>query len=253
MKSGRTMWKRIVATAVSLALLVAINPPISAQAAAAVTTMTPQTVYLVTGTNYYSNILYGLDDIKNVTSSNRAVARPYSRTINQGSTATFTYDKNGTETAGVSGTTNSVEAKYQLFKAGTTKLSFTANGKKFEKKLTVKAYTNPLSSLVISNVNSGKNMASKLNKSSYKDMKIKKGGTVKVSAKAKSGWAITAISMSNWNSKTHDSQTRNYAKGVSSASYAMAGYTLSGYGSVNVHLQNKSNGGLLIVSVNLRK
>lgn len=80
-------------------------------------------------------------------------------------------------------------------KKGTATISYKVGKKTYKAKVTVKAYTNPLSSLKISGVSSGKNIASKAKKTDRVKVKLKKTvNNATVQATVKSGWTISQVS-----------------------------------------------------------
>lgn len=106
----------------------------------------------------------------------------------------------------------------KLNKTGKSVISFKAGDKTYKSSITVKDYVNPMESLTISGVNSGKNLASKFNKQANINEKLKKdikNGVVKV--KAKKGWKIKRIHTSSSTTQLNYSLYTANDKGVSSA------------------------------------
>lgn len=113
-------------------------------------------------------------------------------------------------------------------KNGTSKVSFTIDGKKYEPEVEVKAYVNPCKTLTLTGVNGGKNMASKFNAANSISVKAptKNAPGAKVTVSAKAGWKITQVSFDNYTDHTSlsrgysvywDEATKKYKGGVTNA------------------------------------
>ncbi len=132
-------------------------------------------------------------DVSSVKSSNKSVA-----TIS--SVSEYAYPETDYDFAN-----GNVYIYLKIVKFGTTKVSYKIGSKTYTTTVKLKdskssAYTNPLSSLTISGVNGGKNIASKFKKKSeVKGLKLsstQKNGKIKV--KAKKGWKISYVYVSDY-------------------------------------------------------
>ena len=87
----------------------------------------------------------------------------------------------------------------QALKAGTCKVSYTIGKKSYSTTVTVKKYVNPVKSLVVPGVKSGKNLASAFNKNSYNEIDLKSNGKKgNIVLKPKSGWRVISLEYRNY-------------------------------------------------------
>ena len=214
--------KKVFAAALALTVMFTMLAPVTAEAA--VTYNKSQTLYRTSksGTSYTGIQVSGLtksQTIKksSVKSDKTSVAKPW---YLERSTYSYKTEYFSSNMTGNDYNSYSYYIGLELKKAGKAKISFKIGSKTYTSTVTVKNYTNPLSSVTVTGVNSGKNIASKLNSSNYcynlKLTKTTKNAVVKV--KPKSGWKVTSINVEN--SQTGDTMSiSNYGtKGVSNAS-----------------------------------
>lgn len=82
-------------------------------------------------------------------------------------------------------------------KAGTATVSYKIGSKTYKTKVTVKKFTNPVKSITLTNVNGGKNFASRFKSNvSYTSLTLK-NGTLKLSLTTNSGWKLTGVYYNN--------------------------------------------------------
>lgn len=82
----------------------------------------------------------------------------------------------------------------ELKKAGTAKIEYKIDNKKYETKVTVKNYENPLKTIKITGINSGKNIASKLNKQNSAELKLKKSPKdAVINLTSNKNWKVTNV------------------------------------------------------------
>lgn len=221
--------KKVFAAALALTVMFTMLAPATAEAA--VTYSKSQTLYrtIKSGSSYTGISVGGLSKSQtikksSVKSSKTSVAKPWYLARSTSSYKTEHFSSNMT---GFGYNSYSYTIGLELKKAGKAKISFKIGNKTYTSTVTVKNYTNPLSSVTVTGVNSGKNIASRLNSSSscstLKLKKTTKNAVVKV--KPKSGWKITNISVEN--SQTGDTMSiSNYGnKGVSNASLKLGTLT----------------------------
>ncbi len=137
-------------------------------------------------------------------------------------------------------------------KAGTATISFKVGGKTYKSKVTVKKYTNPLKTVKITGVNSGKNIASKVKKKNEVSLSLKKTKTnAKLTIKPAKNWKVTDVSFSdgtNYNSKVD----KTYSKGFSKTkTYKLKTLKKSHAYYLIIELKNKKNGATQHVYYNI--
>lgn len=214
--------KKVFAATLALTVMFTMLAPVTAEAA--VTYNKSQTLYRTSksGTSYSGIQVSGLtksQTIKktSVKSDKTSVVKPW---YLERSTSSYKTEYFSSNMTGYSYNYYSYYIGLELKKAGTAKVSFKIGNKTYKTTIKVKNYTNPLSSVTLTGVNSGKNIASKMNSSNYcstlKLTKTTRNAVVKV--KPKSGWKVTSINVEN--SQTGDTMSiSNYGtKGVSNAS-----------------------------------
>ena len=221
-------------------------------ALAAVQTSRDQTVYLspsgIRGVTIWADNMAASDKIKksSVKSSNSGIVE-----LQTLSNRTSIYETDGfTKGATTSKQTNvSADIFAIAKKAGTTTVSYQIGSKTYQTKVTVKNYVNPLSSLKISGVNSGKNIATQANKTDQVACKLKK--TVKnatVTVKAKSGWKISYIGR---NAKGGDGCSYSFSKGVSAVAVPVGTMTKNKSYMVTIQLENTKDKAMILVNYNI--
>ena len=144
-----------------------------------------------------------------------------------------------------SGYSYSIELRAK--KAVSANISFKIGSKKYTSKVTVKAYTNTISSLTVTGVKNGSssNLAGKFKNESYSDLKLSKNvKNATVTCKAVSGWKIVRIGTFDENNKLQRSiSTRN--EGASVLSLHAGNLTKNHINEITVDLVNTKTGGSL--------
>ena len=211
-----------------------------------------QTVYM---TSKNSNSSYTSIYVGNLTSSQKiskssvkssksAVLAPYSLYRN-----TYSYENQYFESGmkGNKGSGYSYSIELRAKKAGSANISFKIGSKKYTSKVTVKAYTNPISSLTVTGVKNGSssNLAGKFKNKNYSSLKLSKNvKKATVTCKAASGWKIVRIGTFDENNKLQRSiSTRN--EGASVLSLHAGNLTKNHINEITVDLVNTKTGGSL--------
>ena len=210
-----------------------------------------QTVYM---TSKNSNSSYTSIYVGNLTSSQKiskssvkssksSVLAPYSLYRN-----TYSYENQYFESGmkGYKGSGYNYSIELRAKKAGSANISFKIGSKKYTSKVTVKAYTNPISSLTVTGVKNGSsNLAGKFKNESYSDLKLSKNvKNATVTCKAASGWKIVRIGTYDANNKLQRSiSTRN--EGASALSLHAGNLTKNQRNEITVDLVNTKTGGSL--------
>ena len=242
---------RILTMALSFIMLFTITPALRAEAATK--KLKNKTIYMQT----YSYILRvdGIKSVKGVKSSNRKVLVPESFCARRDSYTDTWINDYGVETSDETAEENYACMYFSPKKSGTSNISFTADGKKYSQKVTVKKYVNPLKMLTISNVNEGSDIRGSLGKTNSVAMDTTAADTVRLTAMAAGGWQITEISFTN--KITNDSDIceagayGKYTLPRTRASVTVGDYNSSSYGYADITLRNKKNKGEIIISVTL--
>ena len=203
--------KRLTAYIFSLIVILSVLPSIPAKAA-------PTYQQEVTMVMYEKNQIAQLyiDDLAasetitadDVTSSKSSVASIYSITREEQESETEVVENDEVvDDSNTYSTTISIKLK----KKGTTVISFKVGNETYSTTVKVVKYTNPIKTLKITGVKSGKNIASKTKTKNYVNFKgVKKSGS-KLTITPKSGWTVEKISFSC--SDTGETRTKkNYAK-----------------------------------------
>jgi hypothetical protein len=205
----------------------------------------------------YSYVLRvdGINSVKGVKSSNRKVLVPENFCVRRDSYTDIWINDSGVETSDDTAEENYAYMYFAPKKSGTSTISFTAGSKKYSQKVTVKKYSNPLKKLTISNVTEGGDIHNSLKKTNSVAMDTTASDTVKLTAKAASGWQITEIQFAN--KVTNDSdicEAGAYGKYTiprTTASVTVGDYNSSSYGYADITLRNKKDKGEIIISVTL--
>ena len=234
------MFRKILCTALVVALIATVMMTAMAETV---------TLYMQgkdNGTNFYQSL-----DVQNVTkntkitnikSSNKNVMKVLAL---HKSTSTYkSLDTGKTETSyGASITVN-------LKKLGTATVTYKKDGEPVSQKYAVKAYSNPISSLVLTGISS-KNLKSRFDQHGIADplSLTKNAGAGKLKAKAASGWVITSVS---WRDQAEDCEHYyfNY-RGVSSCALNVPKMIKGNGYHISIDLRNKATGGTLYVSMNI--
>ncbi len=145
---------------------------------------------------------------------------------------------------GVDNQENEAHIRFDVKRVGTTTVTFKVGSKKCTTKVKIKKYTNPAKTIKISGVKSGKNIASKFNKTSDSNNftlpKTTKNAKLKV--KAASGWKLTnAYIQDTTTSKTVLSKV--YPKGTAKKkSYNLGTLKKGHWYDLTLEFQNQKNG-----------
>ncbi len=103
--------------------------------------------------------------------------------------------------------------------SGTSKVTFKVKGKSktYTVNVTVKKYTNPVKTLKVTGVSSGKNLAGKFSSNSSGNVSKLKGNTsnAKLTVTPKSGWALRKVQVKNYSNKTVVNKKVNTTKKTS--------------------------------------
>ncbi len=246
-------FSKIIALAMAAVMTFSISPALIAQAKE--TTLDAETVYLPSknGSKIVSFSIYDLTKVDSVKSSKNAVLRPYEYTINIDNNQRYNYEYSKNAFVKDDYTYNS---KYTNFtfdgvKAGTSNITVKSGGNTYKKTVTVKNYTNPLKSLIISNVNGGKNISGKFSRNSEAKFKGKNSKSIKAKAQVAGGWEITQINMSNTYSEAPDYESigssayRYFKKGTSKGEATLNYYNYKKPGYVRVSCRNKTTKGTI--------
>ncbi len=181
----KKMMKRMISLALVAALSCGLFAAVPVSAASTPTYDKTVSTYLGAKSSKYGFMhTYAEIEIKNCAAKPTDV-KLYSKNV--GLTA-VNYDK-GSKTAGI--TVNSA-------KAGTYKVTFKIKGTKYSCNVVFKKHTNPVSTVKITGVKNGKNIASytqNANQNSTK-LKLKKNvSNAKLTLKIKSGWKLTQMGL----------------------------------------------------------
>ncbi|SFB67284.1 hypothetical protein SAMN02910398_00113 [Butyrivibrio sp. YAB3001] len=257
-KLNKKVLTKIVAGALSFALLFTVAPAVKSEAADNVITSS-SSVYFSSKNISYSSSSFTVPNsngktiktIKNLKTSNKNVAEPTGFSISNNSYHTKYYDLNGTLKNEYNSDSKYAYISYKATKPGKANFTYQIGKQKYKHTITVYAYSNPVSKLSIYNTSEKKpkNYAKLFNTSSYiysynnNGIKVPKNGKVKLSATAAKGWVITSMSIYNNLTDTTHYKSRSYSNGVNSASIALPEYSNKGTGRVYVNLRNtKTNG-----------
>lgn len=203
------LFKKLLCTVLAVAMLLSV-------AAVAFAVEVPEAVTFYRSSTYADDSsfgffsLYGMNSdtkIGKITSSKKAVATVYGVERYSGYWEGYEYDDTSSW--------DDATVQLRLLKAGTTNITSKIDGNSYKTKVTVKKYTNPVKSFVITGIGS-KNLKSAFAKRSYNDApltKAAKKGNIKL--KAASGWKIESIAWRN-DSTGQSYHFSSYEKPVSS-------------------------------------
>jgi hypothetical protein len=261
---------KIAAMIISFTLMLAMFPAVISEAK---TYKQPEEVYYLTrkpgasGSTQYSPIsLYsdsGYTKIKSVKSSKKNIAKVSG--YSAGTTDNWDYDDNGKL---IKSKYSSVHASFEAVAPGTTTLSFLASkgSSKYDtytKKLTVKAYENPIKSLRITNTKTrGQKPISELkggfSETNYENFNITKGGTIRLSATAAKGWKIKEIQFDNYegsydSDNSRRSVDRESGTGVAKMEVVLRDYNVNGNGNFTITMVNTKTKGELKINGHIGK
>lgn len=203
------LFKKLLCTVLAVAMLLSV-------AAVAFAVEVPEAVTFYRTSNDAEDSSYGFFSLYGVNSdtkigkfksSKKTVASIYSVERYSSYWEGYEYDDTSSWHA--------VSVGLRLLKAGTTNITSKIDGTSYKTKVTVKKYTNPVKSFVITGIGS-KNLKSAFAKRSYNDApltKAAKKGNIKL--KAASGWKIESIAWRN-DSTGQSYHFNSYDKPVSS-------------------------------------
>jgi hypothetical protein len=147
-----------------------------------------------------------------------------------------------------------------LYKQGTAKVSFKAGKDKYTKTVKVKSYVNPLKHLKISNVQKGRNLATKFNTTNDVKFYGKKADEVEIMVQSSDGWEIKEVYINNtsytsvrrgnrWyeTNEVGTSAYRYYKSGTTRCELDAENYDNSIPSTVHVKLQNTATKGTLSI------
>jgi len=136
-------------------------------------------------------------------------------------------------------------------------ITYKVNGKKHTTKVVVKKYTNPIDTLKVSNIGSGKNLASYFKSSAYYSdddhkLKWKNSDRPKITVKAKKGWKIVSISAEHGLDDGENSVSYEYwDKNKTSATVTAFESTKDGYKIYRIIFVNIKDGGMITVTLDI--
>lgn len=258
------MMKKVLSLALALTVFVTIVPPATAEAA--VSYPGEVTFYRSYKSNdYWTSTSFRVDGLtkstkiypKSLKSSDATVMVPYYfekySSSDKYSYVEYSYDYDGkliNEKDPYKYESNS-DSYYAYVgalvkEAGKATMSYKIGSKTYKTKVNALAYTNPLKTVKITGINSGKNIANKLNNQYTTNVTLnstKKKATVQVAAK--SGWVIRSVYA--YDSKTGtDYEISNYGeKGVGNTTLNVGTLTKKQYAYVRLYCVNtKNNAGM---------
>lgn len=254
--------KKIFGVALAAMMAVTTLSPMAVQAADEPQIEAPKTVYLSSskGTENAFIQVFNLKESQmvkksSVKSSNSKVAKlNYLDTSISKYSGKTEYFQSGMEDSSYNNSYNSNYIGLELLKAGKSTISFKIGSKSYSTDITVKKYTNPLRSVQISGISSGKNIASKLKKRSDANLTLKKSAkNAVIKLKAKSGWKISNVSLARNKKVTYGDSysyydrvdSYNYASSKGASSVSLRVGTLKGKQpyTVEVRMKNTKDGG----------
>ncbi len=139
-------------------------------------------------TVYFSDVSAANAKKSGVKSSNKKVATLVAIDNNE-----YSYEDSGEN---MSSHSYNCGVRIKLKKPGTTTITCKTGGKTYKKKVIIKKYVNPVSSVTITGVNRGKNIAGKTRKKNYVNFKGAKCESSKITVVPKKGWTLESISFS---------------------------------------------------------
>ncbi|SFB67272.1 hypothetical protein [Butyrivibrio sp. YAB3001] len=236
---------KVVACALSFALLFSVSPAVTSQAATQ-TVKSSSTSYMDSKTSGNASLSFsGVKKYNKVSSSNKNVAKVSYYSYSNGEYTLL--DSNGK--VSYSGSTSSAYISLNLYKKGTTNVSFVSGNKKYLHTLNVKNYVNPVNKLSVSGINKGANLKNNFKNAATSNAKVKvaKSGNVTVNVVPISGWVIDSVTLTNSVKNGTMSVTRSFSNYASSAKFTMAGYDANYPGTITVRFVNKKDKGAISV------
>lgn len=248
----KNIFQKILVSMVAFAMVAVMLAPLTVEAAPYYSEKEVYYLNSKTGSSYGSvyigNISKG-QKILSVSSSNKKVVKPtgYSNYTNTQSYKNLV-DKDGN---------SSYNSRYgygelKLLKPGKATVSVkvgksTSSCKTYKTQVTVKKYENPIKSLKITGISSGKNIYKKFNNQSYNSGTISKNiksAKVSVTANKDNGWRIQSISFYNYK---NDCRRNIYygGNGSTSGSLSLSTIYASNGGYVDVYFYNVKTGGYM--------
>ncbi|MBR6221698.1 MAG: hypothetical protein IKQ80_14125 [Clostridia bacterium] len=234
------MFRKILCTALAVALIAAMMLTAMAETA---------TLYMRgkdNGTNFYESV-----ELQNVTkdtritdikSSNKKVMKVLS--LRKTTSTNKVYGTGKTEKS------YGARISVNLMKLGTATLTYKQDGKRMSQKYVVKAYSNPISSLVLTGI-SDKDLKARFDKHGLADsLSLTKNASAgKLKVKAASGWVITSVT---WRDQAEDSERCYYSyRGASSCTLSTPAMVKGNGYYLSVDLRNKATGGSQYVSISI--
>ena len=133
---------------------------------------------------------------------------------------------------------------------GTAKVTYKIGKKSYTTNVKILAYTNPVKSITVTGINSGKSFANLTKNEAYaqKDLKFKSTvKSAKVQVQAAKGWKITSLSVYDSTKGENRSYSR-YSEGVNKATLFWGTLNPTNRYSISVSLRNTSNNASLYCS-----
>ncbi len=243
---------KFIALTMAAILTFSISPALLAEAK----TLDPETVYMES--YYYGDASFSIENLTKVDSvkSSDDKVLGVSTFYFYKNERTYYYNnksKNRIEKASYGSTDKGINFDVIAHKPGSATISVKSGNKKYTKKITVKEYTNPISSLVISNVNKGKNISGKFKSESLATFSGASAKTIKVKAKAKSGWEIAEIKIFNRSNENigHSSES-HFKKGTTTAVSTLNHINNKVQSDVYIYCVNKKNKGRITLDIHIK-
>ncbi len=251
----RRSLKRILALTLGFAIVLGLGPAVKTEAASA--TKLPATTYYFekSGKSLTMTRTFWFDDLSSISgikSSKTGVIKTVGVAKETYNSGDYTIDSKGNLVKDNNYSFSYIGLTMKMLKTGSSNISFKSGKKSYVKTFNVKAYQNPLSSLVISNVNSGKTVHSSFKGINTASFNSKKATKVSVTAKAKGNWMIEEIRISDTiSSKDSENGTveakRTYTNGTKKAVISTNHYNSKYNGKVTISLYNKADGGTMTI------
>ncbi len=237
----KTSLKRILSALLVVVLAAGIfvaSPPADAEAASSLKYDKKVTVYLARKTGKSSK--YSSDSIKVNTSKSVESVKSSKKSV-------------------VGGLLVEPHGSYSLIdftgkKAGTSTISFKVDSKTYKTKVTVKKYTNPIKTLKVTGVSSGKNIASKVKKTREANVSLKKTKkNAKLTIKTAKNWKITEVYVTDTTTTSAKTKVnKTYKKGISKKkTYKLKTLNKNHSYFISLTLKNKKNGGVQYIYYNI--
>lgn len=246
--------KKLLVSVLALTVAFTVATPLTAEAA--ISAPKSKVLYRTekTGTSYISFNVEGLkktDTIKSssVTSSNKKVMTPwYVEKSYSDWGYSQTYMDKTIKPNSYSSSSYSATIGLQVKSTGTSIISYKIGSKKYNTKVTVKAYTNPLKTVQIAGIKNGSstNLAGKLKNQSYANLKLTKdvkNATIKV--EAQKNWAVKSMYVNDGASGNYHSIGNNYGKNVGNVTLHVGALKKNKYSYVGIEMVNTKDGGTI--------